>query len=48
VEPSSYAHVTQKIVKRFNERDLICWYGAAEKIVTNDAQNFNERIIVEL
>jgi hypothetical protein len=37
VEASSYGHVTQKVVKRFIEKDLICQYGPPEKIVTNNA-----------
>jgi hypothetical protein len=36
------------MVKRFIEKDLICRYGLLEKIVTNNAQNFNNMIIVEL
>jgi hypothetical protein len=48
VEASSYAHVTQKVVKKFIEKDLICRYGPPEKIVTHNAQNFNGKAIVEL
>ncbi|XP_052305631.1 uncharacterized protein LOC112325327 [Populus trichocarpa] len=48
VEANSYAHVTQKVVKRFIEKDLICRYGPPEKIVTDNAQNFNGKMIVEL
>ncbi|XP_061945039.1 uncharacterized protein LOC133669048 [Populus nigra] len=48
VEASSYAHVTQKVVKCFIEKDLICRYGSPEKIVTDNAQNFNGKIITEL
>jgi len=35
-------------VKRFIEWDLICRYGAPEKIMTDNAQDFNGRIIIEL
>jgi hypothetical protein len=35
-------------MKWFIERYLICQYGDPEKIVTNNAHNFNGRIIVEL
>jgi len=35
-------------VKRFTERDLICWYGAPEKIMIDNAQNFNGRMIIDL
>jgi len=48
VEANSYAHVTQKVVKRFIEKDLICRYGLPEKIMTNNAHNFNGKAIVEL
>jgi len=30
------------------ERDLICRYGPLEKIMTNNAQNFNGKMIIEL
>ena len=37
VEVSSYMHVTQKIVKRFIEKDLICCYSVLAKLVTDNA-----------
>ncbi|KAG5233085.1 RNA-directed DNA polymerase (Reverse transcriptase), Ribonuclease [Salix suchowensis] len=37
VEAGSFAHVTQKVVKKFVERDLICRYGPPEKIITDNA-----------
>jgi hypothetical protein len=30
------------------ERDLICQYGPPEKIITDNAQNFNGKMIIEL
>jgi len=30
------------------ERDLICRDGLLEKIITNNAQNFNSKMIIEL
>jgi len=36
------------VVKKFMERDLICRYGPLEKIMTNNAQNFNGKMIIEL
>ena len=36
------------MVKKFMERDLICRYGPLEKIMTNNAQNFNDKMIIEL
>ena len=48
VEAGSFSHVTQKVVKKFIERDLICRYGPPEKIITDNAQNFNGKMIIEL
>jgi hypothetical protein len=48
VEADSFAHVTQKMVKKFIERDLIYRYGPLEKIITDNAQNFNGKMIIEL
>ena len=36
------------MVKKFMERDLICRYSPLEKIMTNNAQNFNGKMIIEL
>ena len=41
-------HVTQKVVKRLIEKDLICQYDPPEKIVTDNAQNFNDKMILKL
>ena len=35
-------------MKKFIERDLICRYGPPEKIITDNAQNFNGKMIIEL
>jgi hypothetical protein len=48
VEACSYAHVTQKVVKRFIKRCLIYRYGLLEMIVTDNAKNLNGKMIVEL
>ncbi|KAL9360610.1 hypothetical protein Peur_048733 [Populus x canadensis] len=40
--------VNEKVVKKFIERDLICRYGPPEKIITDNAQNFNGKMIIEL
>jgi hypothetical protein len=45
VEVCSYANVTKKVVKRFIKRNLICRYGLPEKIVVDNAQNFNGKMI---
>jgi hypothetical protein len=44
----SHGYVTQKVVKKFIERDLMCRYGPPEKIITDNAQNFNGKMIIEL
>jgi len=36
------------VVKKFMERDLICQYSPLEKIMTNNTQNFNGKMIIEL
>ena len=46
VEANSYAHVTQKVVKRFLEKDLVCRYGLLARLV--NVQNFNGKLIDEL
>ncbi|XP_073260913.1 uncharacterized protein [Populus alba] len=38
----------RKVVKRFIEKRLDCRYGVPEKIVTDNAQNFNGKMIAEL
>jgi hypothetical protein len=38
----------KKVVKKFIEKDLICQYGPPEKIVTDNAHNFNDKMILEL
>jgi len=48
VEANSYAHVTQKVVKRFIEKDLVYRYGLPARLVTDNAQNFNGKLIDEL
>ena len=34
--------------KKILERDLICRYGTLEKIMTNNAQKFNGKMIIKL
>jgi len=36
------------MVKKFIERDLICQYGPPEKIIIDNARNFNGKMIIEL
>jgi len=40
--------MTQKVVKRFIEKVLIYRYRLLERIVTDNAQNFNGKTIVDL
>ena len=43
-----FAHATQKVMKKFIERDLIYRYGPLEKIIIDNVQNFNCKMIIEL
>jgi hypothetical protein len=43
IKTCSYAHVTQKVVRWFIKKELICQYGLLKRIVTDNAQNFNEK-----
>jgi hypothetical protein len=55
VKANSYAYVTQKVVKRFIEKDLICRYSPLKKIrysplkkiMIDNAHNFNGKMIVD-
>jgi hypothetical protein len=38
--------MTQKVVKRFIEKKLIYRYRLLERIVTNNAQNFNSKTLL--
>ena len=37
VKANSYAHVTQKVVKKFIEKDLVCRYGLPARLVIDNA-----------
>jgi len=41
IKACSYAYVTQKVVKKLIERELICSYRLHERIVMDNTQNFN-------
>ena len=41
VEAASYANVTQKVVAKFLKTNIICRYGLPERIITDNATNFN-------
>jgi len=48
VEANSYAYITQKVVKRFVEKDLIYLYGLPTRLVIDNIQNFNGKFIAKL
>lgn len=48
VEACSYAYLTKQVVKQFIKKDLIYRYGLLGKIETDNAQNFNGKMIIEL
>lgn len=48
VEASSYTHVTQKVVKKLIEKDLVCHYDLSTKLITNNSHCFNRKLILEL
>jgi len=48
VKTNFYAHVTQKVIKKFIEKDLVCRYDLLAKLITNNALNFNGKLIDEL
>ncbi|XP_014499251.2 uncharacterized protein LOC106760315 [Vigna radiata var. radiata] len=48
VEAASYANVTRKVVTKFIKRELICRYGLPNKIITDNATNLNNQMMIEL
>jgi len=48
VEAASYANVTRKVVIKFIKRELICRYGLPSKIITDNATNLNNKMMLEL
>ena len=47
-EANTYVCVTQKVVKSFIEKDLICSYGLPTRLIIDNAQHFNEKLIIDL
>ncbi|XP_017972475.1 PREDICTED: uncharacterized protein LOC108661106 [Theobroma cacao] len=45
VEAAFYANVTQKVVCRFIQREIICRYGLPERIITDNASNLNGAMV---
>ncbi|XP_017982373.1 PREDICTED: uncharacterized protein LOC108663285 [Theobroma cacao] len=48
VEVASYANVTQKVVCRFIQREIICRYGLPEMIITDNASNLNGAMVKDV
>ena len=48
VEAASYPNVTRNVIQKFIKRDLICRYGLPERIVTDNATNFNNKMMTEM
>ncbi|WCJ18434.1 hypothetical protein M5689_000786 [Euphorbia peplus] len=48
VEAASYANVTSAVVKKFIRNNIICRYGLPERIITDNAKNFNSKAMEEL
>ena len=48
VETASYANVTRKVVAKFIRKELICRYGIPDKIITDNATNLNNQMMIEL
>ncbi|KAK5836098.1 hypothetical protein PVK06_011847 [Gossypium arboreum] len=48
VEAASYANVTNSTVSKFLKKEIICRYGMPERIISNNALNLNNSVIVEV
>ncbi|RDY07249.1 Pol polyprotein, partial [Mucuna pruriens] len=48
VEAASYASVTKSVVVKFIKRDIICRYRLPTHIITNNATNLNNKMMIEL
>ncbi|XP_017985369.1 PREDICTED: uncharacterized protein LOC108663961 [Theobroma cacao] len=48
VEVASYANVTQKVVCKFIQKEIICRYGLLEMIIIDNASNLNGSMMKEL
>lgn len=47
VNINSYTHVTSRVIKRFIEKDLIFCYGLPTKVIADNTQNFNGKLIAK-
>lgn len=48
VEAASYRNFTKSVIVNFIRKDLICRYGLPERIITDNAKNLNNNMMVEL
>ncbi|KAA3467684.1 gag/pol polyprotein [Gossypium australe] len=48
VEATSYANVTKSAVSKFLKKEIICWYGMPERIISDNALNLNNSTIAEV
>ncbi|WRX30245.1 Integrase [Theobroma cacao] len=48
VEAASYANVTQKVVCKFIQKEIICRYGLPKKIIIDNASNLNGSMMKEI
>ncbi|EOX99370.1 RNA-directed DNA polymerase [Theobroma cacao] len=48
VKAASYANVTQKVVCKFIQKEIICRYGLPERIITDNASNLNGSMMKEV
>ncbi|WRX25299.1 Integrase [Theobroma cacao] len=48
VEAASYANVTQKVVCRFIQKEIVCRYGLPERIITDNASNLNGAMVKDV
>ncbi|EOY15725.1 RNA-directed DNA polymerase (Reverse transcriptase), Ribonuclease H [Theobroma cacao] len=48
VEAASYANVTQKVVCKFIQKEIICRYGLPERIITDNASNLNGAMVKDV
>ncbi|KAG8488270.1 hypothetical protein CXB51_018004 [Gossypium anomalum] len=48
VEAASYVNVTKSAVGKFLKKEIICRYGMPERIISDNALNLNNSVIVEV
>ena len=48
VEVASYANVTRLVVCKFIKKEIIRLYGLPKKIISDNASNFNYKMMVEV